>query len=119
MATVGLEVRKPSLVIEVVFTSCQLCAVASRVTLDLFGHRHEPAFPLVGLTLITPVTFVVGQILVAGIPLADTQCCVAHIAVPADKIYDIRKIITVRAPVPGLLLVPVPGSLHDLRIAVG
>lgn len=65
------------------------------------------------------MTFVVGQVLVAGIPLADTQRCVAHAAVPADKIHDIGKVISVCAPVAGLLLVPVPGTLHDLRIAVG
>lgn len=61
----------------------------------------------------------VGQVLIACIPLADTQSVVAHVAVPANKIHHVGKVITVSAPVTGFPLVPVPGTLHDLRIAIG
>ena len=88
------------------------------LTRHLVGHIHQPGFLQIAPISEPGVAFVIRQILVSGIRLADSIFLGRDVRVPTDELNGIPEVGTAGATAASFLLVPVPSSVNHLGISV-
>src|SRR5674476_538886 len=106
------------LVVQLRLALLQLGTIDSRFTLDLVGRLLQPPLTLPATALITAMPFMIGEVLVVGIPLGDAEGALCSVGIPANKVDCIGKIITIMAAVSRLLHILIPCRILRLGITI-
>src|SRR5699024_9098460 len=83
------------------------------------GRLQQPALAAIAAAAIAALALVIGQILAVGIGPGYAEHVVAGVDVPADEIDRVGEGVPIGPAVAGCLLVPVPGAVQGLGVAVG